>query len=1079
MAALTVYRASAGSGKTYRLTVEYLKLLVKDPSNYARILAVTFTNKATNEMKERIVCELYGLTRSYNRSILKLLQQETGFDESHIVQAARQALFFILHDYSHFKIETIDRFFQSVLRNMAKELGIGAYLNIVLHYDDLLEEAVKRMIDATKEDVCLLEWVGNYIEEKIDEGNSWHISRELNNFGRSIFLEVFQEKATKLEEKLTDKRFLNDYRRKLYDLRQAAMTELQERGVTFLRMIEEKGLEVDQFSYGASGVAGYFLKLSNGQFDDKLCGKRVADAMESAALWSKKRQPYTTSIEMLAADLFIPYLKETEEMRKKNSSIIQSCNLSLQYLNRIGLLSDISKEINEINKNNNSFLLAETSALLHRMVSEKDTSFIYEKIGSHLRHIMIDEFQDTSSMQWGNFLPLLVEGLSQGYESLIVGDEKQAIYRWRNGDWRILNHIDCEPCLGEVDTRILDTNWRSEQVIVDFNNRLFPEMVGLLNGIYKNKFGNDCEELIRAYSSIQQKCAKSNCNGLVEVSFLQGDTTDEYHELVLSSLVERVEALQLSGICASDIAILVRENKYIPRIAAYFNRYSLEQGVEGVCYTVVSDEAFQLKASDAVNILIDALYCLNDSQIDLYGMQLAFLWQKKKNGGREPKQTFFHSNDWQARLPVMFIQQIDTLRSMPLYELLETLYRLFDLHTLPSQESYIYTFFDKVAEFLQNNVSDLTAFLLHWENVLAGTTVTVGDEVDGIRILSIHKSKGLEYHTVLLPYCDWPLETNHRDLLVWCTPGLPPFNDLDLLPINYGKNMQRSIYSEAYRQELYQLWTDNLNILYVALTRARANLIVWGRDKVKKEYQEEHIATVSDLMKVALQTSSLLNCCYDADKQFFSTGSLYLSLSENDKEPDENLLKRKSSSVIVPFASFKARMRFRQSNQSKLYIAEGAEALSPDRLMDRGKLFHALFATIGTIDQCESAIDAFIMNGLIAVEERAAYIDYLKEAFDNPIVQDWYSGRYRLFNECTILFKDPTDSTVQNRRPDRVMLSGNEMIVVDFKFGQPHPKYVYQVREYIQLLVKMGYDRVKGFLWYVDRKTIEPVLCDD
>lgn len=260
MSGLTVYRASAGSGKTYCLTAEYLKLLVRDPMSYAHILAVTFTNKATNEMKERIVSELYGLATGSRDSIgmLHLLQQETQLSEAKIIESAHKSLFYVLHDYSRFRVETIDSFFQSVMRNLAKELGIGAYLNIVLQYDEILREAIDRMIESTRHNAQLLHWVSDYIEEKIEEGKNWRISDELNHFGRSIFLEVFQEKAFLLEKKISDKQFLNKYRARLLQMRKTSLEKLQRRGNDFLSLIKDQGLSIDDFSYKEKGVVGYF-----------------------------------------------------------------------------------------------------------------------------------------------------------------------------------------------------------------------------------------------------------------------------------------------------------------------------------------------------------------------------------------------------------------------------------------------------------------------------------------------------------------------------------------------------------------------------------------------------------------------------------------------------------------------------------------------------------------------------------------------------------------------------------------------------------------------------------------------------
>lgn len=1087
MSQLTVYRASAGSGKTFRLTAEYLKLILRDPRNYTHILAVTFTNKATNEMKQRILSDLYGLAYGCSSNILETLSKETLLSEEEIRTRAKETLCHMLHDYSRFKVETIDSFFQSILRSLAKELGLGAYLNIILDTQEVLSDSVERLIDSTHSNKQLLDWISKYIEERISEGSSWRVDKDLKVFGKTIFLETYQAKEKELAFKLSDKNYLNKYRDELRILADKATKELTDKAEEFFRILDTNGLVIEDLSYGKSGVAGYFLKLRDEQFCSDILTSRAKKAMEDAAGWFSKANLKNASFQSLADTVLIPFIKETEEIRSLNALVINSSLLSTRQINNIGLLSDIGKEVRLLNKENNRFLLADTASLLHSMLGESDASFIYEKTGTVLNHIMIDEFQDTSHMQWENFRPLLLEGLSQGYESLIVGDEKQSIYRWRNSDWRILNNIEKEPRLKKnVVSKQLDTNWRSEQTVVEFNNELFKEALSMLNSKFEAEYDEPCAELVSAYSTIHQEHSKKERKGFAEIEFLLANEEYSYDEVVCNELIAKVELLQKEGVRAGEIAILVRKNKYIPSIAAYFSTYKVKEGKPGYCYEIVSDEAFRLDASLAVSLLIDCLRLLSDSSNPLYITQLLLTWTEDVKSEMNVCQKLFLSphallTHYREHLPSEFVRRMEELRRMPLYELFEELSLLFEIEKIANQESYLFTFFDKVSEFLSDNKSDIRTFLDYWEKKLKSVTIASGNEVDGIRILSIHKAKGLEYHSVLVPYCDWKLSSEIYNSTVWCSPQDHPYNGLDLLPIPYNKFMKESVYAKDHKQETVQLWTDSLNLLYVALTRARANLIVLCKGLSPDTKSKDNFSTISDLIRLTLiiGESPLLSHGYNGMDQHFEVGEIVSgNIKHTERRVEQGKINKfdfKPETLEVPFRSYPGKGKFRQSNQSRLFIAEGVLTTPVNHLLDRGKLLHELFATIRTKEEAVPAVQKFVSEGLIRLEEQDEYISYVREALTHPMVQEWYSGKYRLFNECTILFKEGEGMEVQSKRPDRVMLGDGAMIVVDFKFGKPEKKYKKQVGMYCQLLREMGYQNISGYLWYVDDKQIDAI----
>lgn len=1065
---LLIYKASAGSGKTFTLAVEYIKHLIRNPRAYRQILAVTFTNKATAEMKERILQQLNGIrlgdpaSDSYAHCILTDLQQQpdgAGWTMQKVQERANIALHYMLHDYNRFRVETIDSFFQSVMRNLARELEQSPNLNIELNTLEVVADAVESMMEKLTPTSPLLKWLLDYIEERISNNQRWNTTRELKDFGKHIFNEQFIEQGNELRNELKSLEGMRQFIALLQATEKETMEKMGNYATQFFALLDKHELAVDDFLYKASGVPGYFIKLQNGDISNKILTKRVQDGMLSTEIWVNKKN---TTVTTIVKEELMPLLNAAESERKQHLIAINSCRKSLKNLHKLQLLNYINEEVSTLNSEKNRFLLTDTNALLHKLINEGDSSFIFEKLGTQISNIMIDEFQDTSRMQWDNFRLLLLEGLSQGAESLIVGDVKQSIYRWRNGDWGILNNLgrknpEQPSPLDKYPIRVetLKTNRRSEKNIIDFNNELFCELVNLLNVKRLSELNEECLELKNAYADVRQLSPKETKAGYVKVMFPDADTASEREEAILESIGNEVEQLLAKGIEPEQMAILVRKNKQIAPIANYL--------AEQLGVVVVSDEAFRLDASTTINMLIDALRYLADNQDKIalrnlasnYSSHIAHQIASEEQLRTSPLQL----------LPEAFGTQQTRMGFMPLYELLEELYILLELNKIEGQESYLFAFFDHVSEYLQKEAADITHFLQHWDETLCSKTIQSGS-AKGIRAYTIHKSKGLQFHTVLLPYCNWSMETEHQHL-TWCKPPTAPYNTYSLLPIDYDLTMADTIYRKDYQTEQLQLWVDSLNTLYVALTRAEKNLFIWGLD-----CKTNHIDSLLRAALVKIE-KSLGGTLYSDEYEY---GELYCE-QPADKQQAANINRLVFTSHKLPakMEALRHRIEFKQSNESATFIAGKSESTSWRRFINRGNLLHYIFAQIATKEDADEVISRLLFDGTIDVEMEQEVRTLVADALSHPQVSSWYDGSWKLLNERDIIWME--NGELRNRRPDRVMMHADKVVVVDFKFGEPRKVHHKQVKGYLSLLQRMGHkaENTCGYLWYVEKGEVEEI----
>ena len=1073
---LTVYKASAGSGKTFTLATEYIRLIVENPTSYKNILAVTFTNKATEEMKMRILSQLYGIWKALpeSDSYLKKIVEKTGFEPKLIRDRAGQGLANLLHNYNYFRVETIDTFFQSVLRNMARELDLTTNLRIGLNDVQVEELAVDQLIaDLSTTDV-ILQWIMKYVMESISDDKSWNVISQIKRFGCTIFKDEYKEVCQELKRKMEEKGFFEQYTTQLREIKKAAEKRMIQIGESFFENLEGEGLSIDDLANKNRGIAGFFLKLQKGVFDPSIENATVANCLENPEKWCAKTHPQREFITSLAEGVLGDILRFAVAERPVQWKLYKSADLTLRHLNQLRLLGSIEEKVRELNENNNRFLLSDTQQLLHALIEGSDSPFIFEKIGTQLEHVMIDEFQDTSTVQWQNFRVLLDEAMShEDGSNLIVGDVKQSIYRWRSGDWRLLNDIEQQFYQQQIETLPLKTNYRSERNVISFNNHFFSQAAELEYQSQRDINCEEAEQLKRAYADVMQEIPERRKDaGEVYVTLLP---TEDYQAATLQLVADAISELRSRGVPQKDIAILVRMNNQIPMIAQYFQEQMSE-------VTIVSDEAFRLEASVVVNLLVSALRLLTHPDdlltkaaivkhyhIDVLKEQI------------EDNELLLSTNDLNQLLPEGFLSQREVLLTMPLYDLAERLHAIFGLEALNDQSAYVFAFYDQLASYVNENTADIDSFLAAWDEGICGKTIQ-SEETNGVRILSIHKSKGLEFDYVICPFCDWQLEKQSGNIL-WCQPTEEPFSDLPLAPVDYSRNqMMGTIYEKDYLHEHLQNTVDNLNLLYVAFTRACKGLYVFG----KRGAKASRSGLIEDCLPLVAQEmpEAILSGIEDekGELQFSLAGDSRNSSnsrsSRNSGQTSENPFLQPAAPIAVDFRYMDSQVNFRQSNRSQAFIeAEESDEIERLNYIQTGSVLHQIFSMIRTTDDIEDALKQLQFEGVL-YDERITperITSMLRKRLQDPRVADWFSSHWTLFNECTILTME--DGEVKERRPDRVMTDGKKWVVVDFKFGSPKPEYNDQVQEYMQLIKTMQPEaEVDGYLWFVYSNKIEEVV---
>lgn len=923
---MKILKASAGSGKTYRLSKTYTGLLLdgRASDTYRHILAVTFTNKATSEMKTRILRDLY----------------KSGDPR------ARRVLVDMLHDYGAFSVSTIDKFFQQTLKSFSREIGQFADYQIELDKDSLIRESMDRILDSlTPDNKELLSWIKASISESLEQGKRLSIDDSLYEIGKLLKSEEHRE----LSEKYGADDSTAFGQKRLSEVRKVCAGIIR----SFVEEMKRHGLDVR---------AAEFIKVP---------GKRI-----------------------LAKDPVLSAYIDEAYGAYATAFIINSLTFSL------GLAGEFYREFDALLKEKNLMCLDESNTILRDIINGSDAPFVYEKLGVRYENFLLDEFQDTSNIQWDNFLPLLRESESKGDSCLIVGDVKQSIYRFRDSDWHLLGQKVVEE-FPDADVETLDCNWRSARRVVGFNNAFFNRAAEVLG-------------LGKIYSDVSQTPMTEEAQeGQVRLTFCKDQ---------LEAVMESVSRAREAGAEWGDIAVLVRGKRQGADIADYLISRQVP---------VISDDSLNMKSSGVVRRLTALLEAFDNPDDGI---------------------SSFLAQSMDVTFPDTYHSLVDLCES-----LLRSL-RDYDPGAFEGETLFIQAFMDELQSWTDVNGNSLKYFLEHWEE--QERYIGSPENSAAVRILTIHKSKGLEFPYVIFPYAD-KVEF-YKIGVHWChldasASRLPSCLD-GIYPVALDSKAEASYFRGAVEEERSRQIVDNINLFYVALTRAEKSLHIISATPTK---------TFKDSLKSGRPEYKRMS-----DILYEFGGSMDEICF--GQEYDFSRMKRKENSVEeefpISFASVPLAGRLAPSSDAIDFFGnEGRTGVKASARL-RGVVLHNILSGIVSADDLRAAVDAAVMDGsLDAQDSLDAYRLLSARIAAHP---EWFPSSddkdVQVLNEASVFA-----SSGKEYRPDRVILRPEGVIVVDFKFGHPEDIYLRQIGNYAAIYRQLGYDVLSAVIWYVEEDKMQ------
>jgi len=972
---VSIVKASAGSGKTHRLTRDYIELLLQgDEQSYKHILAVTFTNKATDEMKSRVIEKLHEISKGSGSEAEK----------------ARTRLSRLLHDYSCFSVSTIDKFFQTVMRSFAREIGQYASYRVELDTDAVLDQAVDLLLESIEDPANgnLFQWLQDYSIDLVERGDGWNIAGPLKTMAKQFLDEKFLLKIRRAGRGtgvLGDKASLKAFIQKLDTITADYEREAEAIGKEGLQLLSSYGLGPADLHQKSHGAAMVFKRLAGRESIAKLPSRAYIEG----AVKSFRQDPAALRA------LFDRVEAHFGEPRRLYNTV----SLIRKNLYLLGIYTDLQRTLDGYLRENNVVLLQLSTDLLNRIIADDDAPFVYERIGNRYEHLMLDEAQDTSLMQWNNFRPLFRNSQASGGCNLVVGDIKQSIYRWRGSDWQLLSKYLREDLVPDgLREETLTKNWRSGEAIVSFNNLIFSSVSDAL--AVKPENVNLASKVKEIYEDCKQEIPHehdSDPSGYVRVEFLrkEGNSGAEWRAAALKKLISSVRSLVAEGYDYKDITVIVRKNGEGAQAASELIRAGI---------SVLTEDSLQIGSSPCISRLMSLLGWLVDPEDPV--------------------------NELQAR---GLKDALPELTASSLYETCEQLLGGGVISHGESDLPFIHAFLDAVLAFQEKYGSSLRAFVKWWEEVGHKKSICAPDGQNAVRVMTVHKAKGLSLDAVIIPFCSESFTpSSFHPSTIWCTCP-ESLAGPALIPVKASGKLSDSYFEADYEEERTFEYIDVINTWYVAFTRARSRLLVYVPSNAVDKDDEARI----DLSKT-VNPSGIEHVLFQILKGHGLETSIYES---GCRSP---FVRRQERSKLVD-----------DPQQDFRHFVLGDERL---KLSLRGEDYFAE--------------DVSARRSGIEQHGEMARVMVSPELEARSGGRHWFDGTYRVMNEASIV-----DASGEIRRPDRVLVSENSerVIVIDYKFGHPRSSHRSQVRTYMELLRQMGYPSVEGWLWYVTENDVVQV----
>lgn len=1065
---IKVYHASAGSGKTFQLTKEYIRLLFKagNKGSHRNVLAVTFTNKATEEMKFRIIEELHCLASGQNSPYRDDLISEFNIPSAKIDAMAQDFLIHILHDYSTFSISTIDKFFQQIIRSFARDIGLNGGYALELNNIDVLEQAIDNLFSelSEQENRLLLEWLTQFAEESIEETGQWNLRGSIFNLGKEIFKENYQHRAEETNRKLHSHKFLTVFKNELNFIIQSFNKKVETHVNNALTLIEDSGLTPESFKGGSKSAMKSLHKFLNQEYG--LSAGFIKMTENEHECYTKTNADANTIIHVYNSGLQEEILT-IKKIIQEGIVVFNTAKTVRKHLNTLGIVSDIAMQIRKLTTDQNIMLISDANLMLNKIIDDSDSPFIYEKTGHFIRHFMIDEFQDTSVLQWKNFLPLLKNSIASGDFNMVVGDVKQSIYRWRNSDWELLeSQVYKDFQNEELEEETLDINWRSDKNIVQFNNQLFSLSASKLQAILNDNLakGMPGEELFKelenkisnVYKDVNQQIKKNVDEGCVRMQFVDPQDDDEDEEnwksIILQKLPALLEDFQDRGYKPCEVAILVRKNDEVTQIVNTLMDYkNSELARKDISYDIIGTEGLLPTSSPAIRFIIGIMQLMIHPHEQIHQIATAYEYAR---GCLKFSETAAIRASFEAKTDNWFNSSLFSdedknlfkhIRFLSLYEMVIRLIEHFSLDKWHGDSIFIQAFLDQVYQFNTGKTTDLNSFLDWWKRSGSKHSISIPENEQAFKIMTIHKSKGLDFKVVIIPFCEWFLDNNMKNI-IWCNSDIEPFNKIPLMPVEYTSNLRNTVFAPQYYLEMMHNYIDKLNLAYVAFTRAKHEMAIYSKMPKRNKEGSYSINSIGKLIYSCLEDNSneWLTTHFNEDQKSFQLGNITTAI-ETKKERTENVVRLNNLPSAAPGNRLKVKHQIGRLTRENI--------MSSENPIDYGNIMHELLFRINKQGDEQDIIAELIREGRVNSTEAVLIEKEMAFFWNIPETTSWFGDDVKALNEKTILTQEGN-----LYRPDRIIVDGQKAIVIDYKFGQHElTAHQQQIKKYKLLLEQMGY----------------------